>query len=418
MIRVLCGNIVAAPALGTLDCTEHGFLVLENGRVLGKFTELPERFQNAERDDFGDALILPAFCDLHLHAPQYPMLGMGMDLPLLKWLEKYAFRTEARFADPEYAHKAYRALAKKLIDNGTTRVSMFSSLHADATLILMEELEAAGVSGFVGKVNMDRNAPDYYSETTEESKRETLRWLKACDRFRKIRPILTPRFTPSCTDELMRWLGDVAKEYNLPVQSHLSESRGEIAWVKELAPDCERYWETYARAGLWKPGTLMAHCVYSDEVERKAMRDYGVTAVHCADSNINIASGIAPVVQLLQEGVSVALGSDIAGGAQLSMLEVIQMSIRTSKIKRMESNWTQGFLSVADGFCLGTTAGANYFGAKPGFAEGEPLHAIVISDAHLPDADRLTLRERFERIVYLAKSSDMIAVYADGNRVR
>ena len=418
MKQVLCGNLVTVPAPNTLLCTEHGFLVLDGGRIEGVFSELPERFRDAERINYGDALILPSFCDMHLHAPQYPMLGMGMDLPLLKWLETYTFRTEARFADVDYARSIYRKLAKKLVENGTTRVSMFSSLHTDATLVLMEELESVGITGFVGKVNMDRNAPDSYCESTEESKRETLRWLKACDRFTKVRPILTPRFTPSCTDELMRWLGDVAKDYDLPVQSHLSESRGEIAWVKELAPTCERYWETYARAGLWKPGTLMAHCVYSDDIERKAMRDYGVTAVHCADSNINIASGIAPVRLMLDEGVSVALGSDIAGGAQLGMLEVIQMTIRTSKIKRIESGWTQGFLSVTDGFYLGTAAGATYFGAKPGFAAGEPLHAVVISDREMPDSDRLTLQERFERIVYLAKPENIVAVYGDGKRLR
>lgn len=295
---------------------------------------------------------------------------------------------------------------------------MFSSLHTDATLILMEELENAGVSGYVGKVSMDRNSPDYYTESTEQSKRETLRWLKECERFRTVRPILTPRFTPSCSDGLMRWLGDVAREYDLPVQSHLSENHSEIAWVKELAPSCERYWETYARAGLWKPKTLMAHCVYSDEIERKAMRDYGVTAIHCADSNINIASGTAPVRQMLEEGVHVALGSDIAGGAQINMLEVMQMTIRASKFKRMESGWKTDFLSVAEAFYLGTTAGSSYFGAKPGFGEGEPLHAVVIEDGRLPDADRLTLRERFERAVYLSKPQDIVAVYAEGKRVK
>ena len=90
--------------------------------------------------------------------PQYPMLGMGMDLPLLDWLNAYAFPTEARFADTGYAREIYSRLARELIANGTTRVCMFSSLHTDATLILMEELEKAGVTGYVGKVNMDRNA--------------------------------------------------------------------------------------------------------------------------------------------------------------------------------------------------------------------------------------------------------------------
>ena len=130
---------------------------------------------------------------------------------------------------PDYAREIYRRLARELIENGTTRVCMFSSLHTDATLILMEELEKAGVTGYVGKVNMDRNAaPGVLEETTEESMRETLRWLEASRDFRLVKPMLTPRFTPSCTDELMAFLGRLAAERDLPVQSHLSENQAEI----------------------------------------------------------------------------------------------------------------------------------------------------------------------------------------------
>ena len=153
----------------------------------------------------------------------------------------------------------------KLIENGTTRVCMFSSLHRPATLILMEELERAGVTGYVGKVNMDRNGvPGLLQETTESSMEETLAWLEQCADFRHIRPILTPRFTPSCTDELMAFLGKLAAERALPVQSHLSENLSEIEWVRQLHPDCQQYWETYEKYGLWGCRTLMAHCVWSD----------------------------------------------------------------------------------------------------------------------------------------------------------
>ena len=149
--------------------------------------------------DYGQALVMQSFADMHLHAPQYPMLGMGMDLPLLEWLNTYTFPTEARFADTDYARRIYSRLATDLITNGTTRVCMFSSLHTDATLVLMDELERAGVTGYVGKVNMDRNGlPGILQETTEESVRETLRWLEGCH-FDHVKPILTPRFTPSCT---------------------------------------------------------------------------------------------------------------------------------------------------------------------------------------------------------------------------
>ncbi|MDO4315348.1 MAG: amidohydrolase family protein, partial [Oscillospiraceae bacterium] len=356
--------------------------------------------------------------DLHLHAPQYPMLGMGMDLPLLDWLNAYAFPTEARFADPDYAREIYRRLSRELVENGTTRVCMFSSLHTGATLILMEELERAGVTGYVGKVNMDRNgAPGILEETTEESKRETLRWLESCQNFRHVKPILTPRFTPSCSDELMAFLGELAAERELPVQSHLSENRAEMDWVRQLHPDCPQYWETYAKYGMWNSRTLMAHCVWCDGRERRTIRDAGVTVVHCADSNQNLCSGTAPVRAMLDEGIQVALGSDIAGGDRLSMFDVVAASIRASKARRILDGWQTDFLTVPEGWYLGTSAGAAYFGETPGFAPGNPLHAVVLDDSLLPQPHPLTPAERLERCVYRRQKDAVRAVWSAGRKV-
>lgn len=418
MIRVIHGDIVSAPKLGKLVCLKNGYIVSENGRIVGVFDKLPERFCSAQIEDFCNSLILQGFTDMHLHAPQYPMVGMGMDLQLLEWLDRYTYRTESEFADPLYARKIYHQLAEELVKNGTTRVSMFASLHTDATLILMEELESAGIYGFVGKVNMDRNAKPYYQETLEQSKFETLRWLRESERFTKVKPILTPRFTPSCSNELMEWLGNLARERDLPVQSHLSENKSEIEWVRNLHPDTERYWESYARYGLFKRGTLMAHCVYSDETERKAIRDHDVTVVHCADSNINVTSGIAPVRQMLDEGMKVVLGSDIAGGAQISMLQVMQTTIRVSKVRRMETNYTTPFLTAAEAYYLGTSAGAEYFGDKPGLEKGNLLFAVVVDDSGFPNTESLSMEERLERAIYRATPTEIRAVYSAGERIR
>ena len=417
-ITILKGNIVSAPELGKLDVTEQGYLVAEDGIIFGVFSKLPEQYAGVLVEDCGDALIVQSFADLHLHAPQYPMLGTGMDLQLLDWLNTYTFPTEARFADVDYARTIYRQLAAELISGGTTRVCMFSSLHTDATLVLMEELEKAGVTGYVGKVNMDRNAaPGVLEETTEESKAETLRWLEACGQFQYIKPMLTPRFTPSCTDELMAFLGKLSAEKKLPVQSHLSENQKEIAWVRELHPDCAQYWETYAKFGLWDDRTLMAHCVWSDARERKAMKDAGVTVVHCADSNVNVCSGAAPVRVMLDEGLKVALGSDIAGGDHLNMFDVVTSAIRTSKTVHVRDNWETPFLTVPEGWYLGTSAGAAYFGEKPGFAVGNPLHAIVLADDALPQPHPLTSAERLERCVYRRQKAAIRAVWSAGRKV-
>ena len=134
MTTILKGNIVSAQACGRLDVTEHGYLIAENGVITGVYPVLPEQYAGASVEDYGDCLIVQSFADLHLHAPQYPMLGMGMDLPLLDWLNAYAFPTEARFAEPDYARTVYRQLAGELASHGTTRVCMFSSLHTDADL--------------------------------------------------------------------------------------------------------------------------------------------------------------------------------------------------------------------------------------------------------------------------------------------
>ena len=411
MTTILHGNIIHTPAFGSLETTPRGYLVLEDGVLQGVYPVLPEQYAACPVTDYGDALIMPSFVDLHLHAPQYPMLGMGMDLPLLDWLDTYTFRTEARFADTDYARRVYRALAQELIANGTTRVAMFSSKHTDATLILMEELERAGVSGYVGKVNMDRNG-GAVQETTEESLSETLRWLENC-RFEHVKPILTPRFTPSCTNELMAELGKLAAEQNLPVQSHLSENKSEAAWVRELHPDCAQYWETYQKYGLWKQGTLMAHCVHSDAREQEAMAMAGAWAVHCAASNVNLCSGTAPVRELVERGVNVALGSDIAGGDQLAMNQVIVQSIRASKIKQIETG--AAFLTVPEAYYLGSAAGHRYFGGGAGFETGQPLHAIVVDDSTMPEPIReLCLAERFERALYLMDRRHIRAVFSEG----
>ena len=380
MQQLIHGNLIHAPALGRLEILEHGWMLLEDGTIRGLWREKPAQYAALPVTDYGNALVMQSFADMHLHAPQYPMLGMGMDLPLLDWLNTYTFKTEARFADTDYARRVYRRLAGDLITNGTTRVCMFSSLHTEATWILMEELERAGVTGYVGKVNMDRNAlPGVLEETTEESVRETLRWLDGC-RFEHVRPIITPRFTPSCTDELMAELGKIARERGLYVQSHLSESTNEIAWVRELSPGCARYWETYDKFGLWKDHTLMAHCVHSDDEELRAMREHGVE--------------------------------------QLAMNKVVTMSIRASKMRRILDGWQGDFLTVEEGYYLGPTAGHRYFGAGGGFAVGDKLHAIVVDDGDLPEPTRpLSVQERFERAIYMMHRHNITAVYSDGRLV-
>ena len=417
MVFAIKGNIISAPKFGEIEIFENSYIVIEDGLIKGIFNILPSEYKKIAIKDYGDNLIFQSFSDMHLHAPQYPMLGIGLDKQLLDWLNTYTFPNEARFNDPLYARKVYRRLAKELVENGTTRVAMFSSLHYKSTLILMDELEKAGITGYVGKVNMDRNSVPNLNEKTKDSIKNTRKWIEASSKFTFIKPIITPRFTPSCTDELMEELGKIAKEYNLPIQSHLSENLGEKAWVKELHPECEEYYQTYAKFGLWDYKTLMAHCVHCSEQELNAIKEAGVYVVHCPSSNENLISGVAPIRKMIDNNIKVVLGSDIAGGDKISMFDNIVEAIKVSKIYDIMDNYQTPFLSVEEAFYLATSAANEFFNELPGFAIGNEFHAIVLDDSKLMNTKNLSIKERFERAMYVRAPKAIKAVYSAGRRI-
>ena len=217
-----------------LVCMEHSYIVVEDGRVAGVFRTLPERYAQLPVLDYGEHLILPGMTDLHVHAPQFAFRGLGMDMELLEWLNTYTFPEESKYKELEYADRAYGSFVNHLLHSTTTRAAIFATIHVPATELLMQKLDRAGLSCYVGKVNMNRNSPVYLREiSTNQALRDTERWLcETKEAYRTVKPILTPRFIPSCTDDLMYGLARLQAKYGVPVQSHLSENYSEIAWIR------------------------------------------------------------------------------------------------------------------------------------------------------------------------------------------
>ena len=243
-IKALMGDIIYTPTKDEFKYIQNGYIVYDSEKIIGVFDNLPKQYENAEVSFYKNKIIMPGLVDLHVHAPQFVYRGLGVDLELLQWLEKYAFPTECKFKDPEYAKMIYSKVAKDIAKEGTTRAVVFATIHNKATEILMEEFNKCGITSYVGKVNMDRNSPDLLREETKQSIEDTIKFIEDTkDRYKYVKPVITPRFTPSCTPELMEALGKIARKYNVPVQSHLSENTGEIAWVKELEPDTKYYLE-------------------------------------------------------------------------------------------------------------------------------------------------------------------------------
>lgn len=417
---ILKGNIIYSRDAANLKMLEQGYLVCRDGVSAGVFKELPKEYEGVEIRDYGDRIIIPGLSDLHVHAPQYAMRANGMDMELLDWLNTYTFPVESRYRDITYAKAAYGQFVKALKESATTRACIFGTLHSEATLLLMELLEEAGIRGYVGKVNMDRNSPDYLREENAKEALETTRkWIADSSRFRYVKPILTPRFIPSCTDELMRGLAKLQQETGLPVQSHLSENYGEIDWVRELCPEAEHYGDAYDRLGLFGSNgkTVMAHCVHSTQREMELIKERGVFVAHCAQSNMNLSSGVAPVRTYLEQGIRVGLGTDIAGGCSISILRAMADSIQASKLRWRLKDASLKPISVEEAFYMGTLGGGAFFGKVGSFEEGYEFDAAVIDDRRILPPHTLSLRERLERIIYLSDERDIVGKYVAGQKI-
>ena len=422
------GNFCYTKDPQRLELHENSYAVCIDGVCAGVFDKLPEEYASLKIYDYGDALIFPGMVDLHVHAPQYAFRGMCMDLELMEWLNRYTFPEEEKYEDLSYAELAYGMFVDAMAKGATTRASVFATRHRYATELLMSLMEKSGLVSYVGKVNMDREASRaLIEESAERSAYDTFAWINAVkDKYENTKPILTPRFIPCCTDKLMEELREIQMAYGIPVQSHLSESKSEIDFVKFLRPDNLFYGDSYNEYDLFGKNddigtdvkTIMAHCVWSTDDEVSLMRENGVFVAHCPASNMNLTSGIAPIRKYLDLGLEVGLGSDVAGGHSASIFRAITDAIQVSKMYYRMVDDRYNPLLFSEAFYLATKGGGKFFGRVGSFEAGYEFDAVVMDDSVLPHPQSLNLAERMERAVYLGLDEKNIsAKFVAGKKI-
>lgn len=384
--KIIRGNLIHTPTKERFEVHISSYMVMEDGVITGIYKELPEKYTGAEVEDFGDNLIIPPFCDIHLHAPQFNNVGLGMDMQLLDWLNTYTFPEEASFSDPDYANGVYRKLLNTLYEAGSLYFVAFGSIYKNTDLDLMQLTEKSGMQALIGKVNMDSNSPDFYKEDTETSIRDTIDFVERSLDFENVAPIITPRFVPSCSGELMKSLGEIAKKYDLFIQSHLNENRGEIAWVKELFPEYQSYLDVYDKLGLLHDKkTIMAHCIWMTDEDIELLGKKRILVAHCPYSNSDLGSGIAPVQKMIKSGVPIGLASDISGGHEIFMPRVLSMAAEFSKLYRCHVEADSEPLSDSECFYMATAQGEYLFPGSGSFKIGNRADYLVIDDSTLPN---------------------------------
>lgn len=418
---ILKGDICFSKNKDEIKNIHDGYVVCVDGISQGAYEKLPEEYKDLELIDYSGKLILPGLVDLHVHAPQFSYRGLGMDLELIDWLNTYTFPQEAKYQDVNYAKNMYQRFVDDVKKGPNTRSVVFATLHVESTIELMDIFEKSKMVSYIGKVNMDRNGSEnLQEESANQSAKYTIRWIESIqDRYERTFPIITPRFTPSCSDDLMRQLSIIRKKYNLKVQSHLSENQGEIKWVSELCPYTQFYGQAYSKFNMFGGDcpTVMAHCVWSCEEEQELMKKQGVFIAHCPNSNTNLSSGIAPVRKYINDNQNIGLGSDVAGGTHTSIFKAMADAISVSKLRWKLVDQDYVPITVAEAFYLGTIGGGKFFGKVGSFESGYEFDAIVVDDSRYTVQNQWDDVQRLEKTIYLSYDFDVIHKYVQGRKL-
>jgi guanine deaminase len=425
-VAIYKGVIISPTPSRGLEVYDPGFMVVdEEGMIREISSHDPSRdFPDHRFVDCSGHLLIPGFVDLHTHLPQYAIAGVATKRSLLEWLRYETFPREAAFADPEVASLASERFFRDLIANGTTTVLAYATVHKQAAAIAFEAAAIAGLRAGIGKVMMDQNAPASLLETTEQNVRETRELIERFHGDGKRFYVLTPRFALSCSRKLLEAAGALAREYDLPIQTHLAEHPEETAAVRRLF-GVESYTELYRQTGLLGEKTILAHAIHLDETELRTLQSAGAKIAHCPTSNRFLSSGTMPLGCYMERGLTIGLGTDVAGGYTLSMFSEMREALESSKTFRLYVDPDARTVTVGEAFYLATLGGAVALGMEEriGSLERGKAADFLVVDWRAADPERgkgreLHPEELLSLCIYRGSEHLIEKVYVQGRKLK
>ena len=442
-------TIIDAPVFGEVRIRDRALVVVNGGGTIVNVLESGTPAHTASRIDlaargalahFGEGrYLLPGLVDLHNHAPQWPQLGKALDVPLEEWLEQHTFPLEARYDDIVFAESVYESLVESTVANGTTTAMYYATIHLEATQRLVDICLRRGQRALIGKVAMDDpdGCPVYYRDPSADTAiDQTIALINYVEnhpdnQMSVVRPVITPRFIPSCSDDLLRGLGEVAAATSCHVQTHCSESD----WAHEygIARFGRTDTATYQDFGLLTPRTVLAHSNFITDEDSKTIIAAGAAVAHCPLSNIFFSNAVFPARESLDSGMHVGLGTDVSGGPNPSILNAAANAVAVSRAREDGVNaklpaTVRGAagtrLNFAEALWMATTGGGVALGLPIGvLSPGYSFDAIVV-DASVADTDLFfwpdldSPHDMLQKILNNGVRRNITNVWVQGRQVR
>ena len=434
-MRRYTGTFCHAPRPGMVECMADAVVEVDAAGTIGRVVRPGDAGHDEARAGAErlKGFVLPGFCDLHVHAPQWPQLGTALDVPLETWLRTHTFPLEARFGDLDFARASYGALIDELLSLGTTTAMYFASIHVPATRLLADICLDKGQRALVGKVAMDNpgQCPPNYRESTDEALAGTAAVIDHINGLPGglIRPVVTPRFIPSCTDAALDGLGQLARSRGCHIQTHCSESDWQHRYVLDRHGMTDT--DSLDRFGLLTRRTVLAHGNFLSAGNLETIHARGAGIAHCPLSNHYFSNAVFPLRRALEKGVRVGLGTDIAGGPSASSFDSMRWAVASSRalddgvdaakgpgergVAGSAIDWTTAF------YCATRGGGETLDLPVGAFAPGLKFDAFLID----PEAPGGTVHlagespeAALQKIVYTASKANIARVWVDGRAVR
>ena len=332
-VLTFSGDPFTTPWADAVRIHENSAVLVEDGRIKAVGDAALTDGAQATRHAYPGHLICPGFIDAHAHYPQTAIIA-SWGKRLIDWLNTYTFPEEMRFVDPDYAQATADRYLDLLLDHGTTSVASFCTIHPTSVDALFHAAADRNMAVVAGKTCMDRNAPDGLRDTAQSAYDDSKALLEKWHGQGRARYAITPRFSPTSTEDQMAALGALWAEHpDALMQTHLSEQVDEIAWVRDLYPSARDYLDTYEQHGLLGARGLYGHAIHLEPREVDRLSEVGGGLVHCPTSNTFIGSGLFDLMGLAGAGQRVGLATDTGGGSSFSMLRSMAAAYEIAQLR-------------------------------------------------------------------------------------
>ncbi|MEO8383869.1 MAG: guanine deaminase [Betaproteobacteria bacterium] len=343
-------------AAAAMHYESDALVVIDGGHIkaFGSYASLKNSLRHdTQVTSYADALILPGFIDLHVHYPQTQIIG-AYGKQLIDWLNRFTFPAEQQFADIEHARTVSRLFLDECLRVGTTTAMVYGTVHAHSADVFFAEAQRRNLRMIAGKVMMDRNAPDGLLDTASSSYDQSKTLLEKWHGVGRLGYAITPRFAPTSSPAQLEAAGALWREFpQVHMQTHISENTDEVAWVRELFPECANYLDVYDRFGLVGKRAVFGHGIHLEESEWLRLHGANAAVAHCPTSNEFLGSGLFRFDNTKKKSrpVRVGLGTDVGAGTCLSPLRTMGEAYKIGEL-------CGNSLCAADAYFLATRGAA------------------------------------------------------------